>query len=121
MFHSNAGDEGRNVYQNVVLGLFDLRPDWQSGSMSPAEMKQLSLFRAYDYEVHSPGHADWLFALLGIRRPVCRCGDPYESHQHYRRGSNCSFCRCERYGPVLLKPSPYGERSARFLRQLHLS
>jgi len=31
---------------------------------------------------------------------ACRCGDSYESHQHYRVGSDCSRCQCPHYGPA---------------------
>jgi len=96
------------------------RLTWQAGLMLTAEAMQLSLFPATDYEVRPPSHAGWLLALLGIRRPVCRCGDRYESHRHYRAGSDCSFCRCERYGPMRFKPVLRGERSDRRLKRLRL-
>jgi hypothetical protein len=124
--------QARNVLVNVgtrcaqrsvksCAGVVRLASTWKAGLVSVAEAKQLSFFRADDYEVSPPSHADGLLAILGIRRPVCRCGDPYKSHQHYRKGADCSFCRCERYGPVLFKPSPRRERSVRLLRQLRLS
>jgi hypothetical protein len=115
---------GRRCAQRLVkscAGVVRLASTWNAGLVSVAEAKQLSFFRADDYEVTPPSHADGLLAFLGIRRPVCRCGDPYQSHQHYRKGADCSVCRCERYGPVLFKPRPRGERSVRLLRQLRLS
>ena len=102
-------------------GVVRLASTWKAGLVSVAKAKQLSFFHADDYEVSPPSYTDGLLAILRIRRPVCRCGDPYKSHQHYRKGDDCSFCRCERYGPVLFKPSPRGERSVRLLRQLRLS
>lgn len=82
---------------------------------------QLSFFRAHDYDVPLPNYADWMLAKLGIRRPLCGCGDSYESHQHYRTGSDCSVCRCTHYGPARMKPSAHGERSARLLRHVRLT
>ncbi len=89
--------------------------------MLTAEAMQLSLFPATDYEVRPPSQTDRLLAILGIRRPVCRCGDRYVAHQHYRVGSDCSSCQCERYGPVRFTPVLPGERSDRLLRRLHLA
>jgi hypothetical protein len=90
--------------------------------MLTAEAMQLSLFPATDYEVHPPSHADWLVAFLGIRRPVCRCGDPYESHRHYRAGSDCTFCQCERYGPpVRFKPVVHWDQSKSLLKRFRLA
>ena len=98
---------GRRRAQRSVkscAGVVRLASKWKAGLVSVAEAKQLSFFLADDYEVSPPSHADWLLAILGTRRPVCRCGDPYKSHQHYRKGADCSFCRCERYGPCCSSP-----------------
>ena len=37
------------------------------------------------------------------RRGPCRCGHAGEAHEHFRSGSDCAACRCERYrgGPGL--------------------
>lgn len=32
---------------------------------------------------------------------ACRCGDPYDAHQHYRPGCDCSVCLyCDRFTPA---------------------
>ena len=67
--------------------------------MSVIEAEQLVFFHADDYEI-STSHGDRLLAMLGLRRPICRCGDPFKSHQHYRKGADCSFCQCQRYEPA---------------------
>ena len=28
---------------------------------------------------------------------LCRCGHPQHTHQHFRRGSDCSQCDCARF------------------------
>lgn len=28
---------------------------------------------------------------------VCACGHPRQAHQHYRRGTDCAMCSCQRY------------------------
>jgi hypothetical protein len=33
---------------------------------------------------------------LAVRRD-CRCGHDSGAHEHYRRGSDCSGCACERF------------------------
>jgi len=39
--------------------------------------------------------------LLSSRRPdggsVCDCDHGRSAHDHYRRGSDCSLCRCARF------------------------
>lgn len=30
---------------------------------------------------------------------LCRCGHDRESHQHYRPGSDCALCECQRWSP----------------------
>jgi hypothetical protein len=39
------------------------------------------------------------------RRPLdptatCECGHLGEAHEHYRPGTDCSLCTCERFRPV---------------------
>ncbi|RFU21316.1 hypothetical protein D0Z06_11060 [Geodermatophilus marinus] len=29
--------------------------------------------------------------------PPCTCGHARTAHEHYRRGSDCALCTCERY------------------------
>ena len=33
---------------------------------------------------------------ISLRRP-CRCGHAKDAHEHYRRGTDCSGCRCTRF------------------------
>jgi hypothetical protein len=28
---------------------------------------------------------------------LCSCGDPRHAHKHYRSGTDCSLCPCERF------------------------
>jgi len=30
---------------------------------------------------------------------VCRCGHGQEAHLHYRQGSECALCACQRWDP----------------------
>ena len=32
----------------------------------------------------------------------CRCGHGKQTHEHYRRGSDCALCGCDRYRRRLL-------------------
>ena len=36
---------------------------------------------------------------LEPRLSACRCGHDREAHEHYRRGSECALCDCERWNP----------------------
>lgn len=117
-----------------MLGLFGFAWTWQADLVSTAEAKQLSRFHGY-YGAHPPGHTDvfrgvpavalivrprfLISSLIEARRdispPVCRCGDSYESHQHYRTGFDCCFCQCSHYGPALIRRKSHRERSTQLL------
>jgi hypothetical protein len=30
----------------------------------------------------------------------CRCGDPGAAHEHYRAGTDCALCGCDRFRPA---------------------
>jgi hypothetical protein len=58
---------------------------------------------------------------FSLRRP-CRCGHDKDAHEHYRRGTDCSGCGCERFHgqlvvtirfgraqPAVVVPMPYPE------------
>jgi hypothetical protein len=54
-------------------------------------------------KVDGSGDTDNIFVLSWDTRSrrLCRCGHPYAAHQHYRSGSECSFCpECQRYRPA---------------------
>lgn len=34
--------------------------------------------------------------LERVRQAVCACGHTREAHEHYRPGSDCGLCDCER-------------------------
>lgn len=47
-------------------------------------------------------------ALLGgmarrARAPWCRCGHGRRVHEHHRRGTDCSQCRCPRFRAPLAR------------------
>jgi len=33
------------------------------------------------------------------RTVVCTCGHALEAHRHYRRGTDCALCDCQRWSP----------------------
>jgi hypothetical protein len=33
----------------------------------------------------------------GMQNRKCRCGHDRPAHEHYRRGTDCGLCRCNRY------------------------
>jgi hypothetical protein len=38
----------------------------------------------------------------------CTCGHGKKAHEHYRTGSDCSFCSCRRYHRPLLQRLGFG-------------
>ena len=42
-----------------------------------------------------------VLSLIGARRPrdpkPCRCGHQRQAHEHYRRGTDCALCPCQRF------------------------
>lgn len=50
---------------------------------------------------------------------TCKCGCPRDAHGHYRRGSDCSACGCDRYRrPGWLSRFLDRRRDARGVRQV---
>ncbi len=45
-------------------------------------------------------------AMEELAPPTCKvCGDPYSAHQHYRSGTDCAQCTCQRYRARRRAPS----------------
>jgi hypothetical protein len=44
---------------------------------------------------------------VSLRRP-CRCGHDRDAHEHYRRGTDCSGCSCERFHGQLVLTVRFG-------------
>ncbi len=42
-----------------------------------------------------------VLSLLHVRRPrdpkPCRCGHVRRAHEHYRNGTDCALCTCQRF------------------------
>ena len=42
-----------------------------------------------------------VLTLMGARGPrdpkPCRCGHQRQAHEHYRRGTDCALCPCQRF------------------------
>jgi hypothetical protein len=44
---------------------------------------------------------------VSLRRP-CRCGHDKDAHEHYRRGTDCGGCGCERFHGQLVITIRFG-------------
>jgi hypothetical protein len=69
---------------NVVMGL--VRPVIGEGLHGPRQQ---------------PPHGDQGRAAMmaAADTPVCACGHDRDAHRHYRRGTECALCDCQRWRP----------------------
>jgi hypothetical protein len=42
-------------------------------------------------------HAGETVAVLSSARKTCSCGHERRAHEHYRRGTDCALCDCDRF------------------------